>query len=142
MLLESDVVEAVCTKLESCGYHILQKLAPTERGYDIIAEKRAAVCRKLYVEAKGEISSKRNSKRFGKPFNNAQISNHVARAFYMAAQALSDKPEDKVRSGIALPDTEPHRGCIRGIEPVLNQLGVAVFWVKEKSVQIVSTWGV
>ena len=55
---------------------------------------------------------------------------------------LSEKKEGvEVRSGIALPDTERHRFLMENIAPVLVQLGIAVFWVREGGeVEIVSSW--
>jgi Holliday junction resolvase-like predicted endonuclease len=86
MLTEDDVVEAVCQHLQASGYRILSRCATTQRGEDIVAEHPSGVT--LRVEAKGETSSKSVTKRFGKPFDNAQANNHVAKAFYAAAEML------------------------------------------------------
>ena len=68
MLFESDVVDAVCAQLQARGYHIRQKLQVTQRGDDIIAVRQGAPIRELYVEAKGETSSRTTTARYGRPF--------------------------------------------------------------------------
>jgi hypothetical protein len=144
VLFESDVVNAVCTELQARGYQIIQKLHTTEQGDDIIASKRTPPVRELHVEAKGETSSRKSSRRYGKPFDSAQIRVHVGQAFYRAAVALSREEEDvEIRAGIALPDTEGHRSIVDKIAPVLGQLGIAVFWVQAGGeVEVVSPWQV
>ena len=144
MLFESDVVNAVCTELQARGYQIIQKLHTAEQGDDIIALKRTAPVRELHVEAKGETSSRKGSRRYGKPFSSAQIRVHVGQAFYKAAVVLATKGEGvEVRAGIALPNTKGHHSVVDKIAPVLNQLGIAVFWVQEGGeVQIASPWEV
>ena len=142
MLLESDVVDAVCALLESKGYHVQQRLKTTQQGADILAVKGMNLGRELYIEAKGETSSRKGSERYGRPFNSSQIGVHVAQAFYKAAEVLSGTREGvQVRAGIALPDTDRHRARIEKIEPVLNRLGVAVFWVQEGAdMEVDSIW--
>jgi Holliday junction resolvase len=56
MLTENDVVKAVSNKLNAIGYKVVQSLTTNEKGIDIIAQKGDV---KLYVEAKGETSSKK-----------------------------------------------------------------------------------
>jgi hypothetical protein len=142
MLFEADVINAVCKQLESRGYHIRQRLQTTQQGDDIIAVKQTSVPCELYIEAKGETSSRRGSERYGKPFDSAQVRIHVAEAFYKAAEVLSRQHKDvETRVGIALPDNKEHRAVVKKIEPVLNQLEVAVFWVQsDEDVQISSIW--
>jgi len=93
MLKEFQVIKAVCKKLESRGYCILQRLHPHQRGYDIVALKHRTstsdLC--LIIEAKGETSSDKNSSRYGIEFSPAQIRDHVAVALYKAATVLSDR---------------------------------------------------
>jgi hypothetical protein len=142
MLTESDVIDAVSTFLHSQGYEIRQKLSPLQRGHDIIAFKRGTPDRALYIEAKGGTSSKPTTKRYGKPFNGAQVRVHVAEAFYKAATALCGPVSSmETRVGIAFPSTQKHFQRIRDIEPVLRQLKIAIFWVaQDRQVQFVSPW--
>src|SRR5574341_2644059 len=103
MLLEFDVVNAVCVELESRGYTIRQKLQTTQRGDDIHAVKQTPTVRELFVEAKGETSSRKTSGRFGRPFDTAQIKTHVAEALFKTALVLSRKHNGtEIRAGIAL----------------------------------------
>jgi hypothetical protein len=142
MLLESDVIDAVCAKLESNGYTIRQRLGTTQHGDDIIAVKRTSPVRELFIEAKGETSSRTGSERFGKAFDGAQIPIHVAEAFYKSAKVLSRILTGvEVRAGIALPDNRGHRIALQNIAPVLSQLGIAVFWVTaDGKVEVVVDW--
>jgi len=142
MLLESDVVDAVCRELKSEGYQIRQQLGTTQQGDDIIAVKQMRVPREIHIEAKGETSSRKGSERYGKPFDSAQIKIHVAKALYKVAEILSRKYGGiEIRVGIALPDNQGHRAVVQKIEPILNQLEIAVFWVqKDRSVKVASTW--
>lgn len=66
MLTENDIVENLSKFLKLKGYTISQQLTTNQTGIDIIAENESE---KLYIEAKGETSSKETSNRFGKPFN-------------------------------------------------------------------------
>lgn len=142
MLLEFDVVIAVCNELESRGYTIRQKLQTTQRGDDIQAIKQTLSTRELFIEAKGETSSQKTSKRFGRPFDAAQIRTHVAEALFKAASTLSRKHSGtEIKAGIALPNTDRHRATVDAIQPVLNQLGIAIFWVHQSGgVEVISNW--
>lgn len=119
----------------------------------IVAVRKSEPLRELHIEAKGETSSRRGSGRYGSPFSSAQIRVHVAEALYKAAEILSGNYEvvtislkdvdTEVRAGVALPDTGGHRRCIANITAVLEQLGIAVFWVqKNGDVQVVAPWEV
>jgi hypothetical protein len=111
MLFESNVIDATCIKLESFGYTIEQKLTTSQHGDDIIAARSADRPRKVFVEAKGETSSRQKSERYGTPFDSAQVGVHVAEAFYKAALVLSRKMDMdlEIVSAIALPSTKSHR---------------------------------
>ena len=144
LLLEFDVVNAVASELENRGYTISQRLQPTQRGHDIIARKRGPPPLTLYVEAKGETSSRVGSQRFGKPFDSAQTKIHVAEAFFTAAETLAQSPgHEEVKAGIALPNNELHRRYEAAIHQVLMSLGIAVFWVcRDTTVEVNSSWQV
>lgn len=141
MLLESDVINAVCSLLESHGYFIQQKLQTNQQGDDIIAITTGSMPRKLFIEAKGETSSRKGSEHYGKPFDSAQVRVHVAEAFYKSAQVLSRETERDVEilSGMALPDTKLHHYCTENIQPILTRLKIIIFWVDEThNVKVVS----
>ncbi len=142
MLLEFDVIDAVCAKLKAEGYQIHQQLQTSQHGDDIIAVKQMGFTRELHIEAKGETSSRKNSQRYGKPFESADMRIHVAEALYKVAEILSKRHDGiEIRVGIALPDSQIHRALVKKIEPVLNQLEVAFFWVqKDCTVHVESNW--
>lgn len=138
MLHESDVISSVCAHLERQDYKIIQKLAETERGDDVIAIDGSG--RKCFIEAKGETSSKENSARYGRAFSSSQVGVHVAKAFYRAAQMKEENPHD-CQVGIALPATSPHRRAIGKIENTLARLAIEVFWVHgDGSVDVQGNW--
>ena len=130
MLYEQDVVEVVCKILDQHGYKLDKVCTISERGFDIIASQTSPRRIRLYVEVKGETSSRVNSKRYGKPFNIGQVRIHVAVALYKSAEALSLPKEDfEVRAAIALPNNQKHRDIIERIAPALYQWDIGIFWV-------------
>ena len=139
MLTENDVIEAVCNKLEDMDYEIRQRLHTSEPGIDIIAVKDNFT---LMIEAKGETSALETSSRYGKPFNQNQIKNHVGKALLVASKLISDY-RDSTGFGvaIALPDNDGHRKVVGDIEYAMHKLGVYVFWVKDFNiVEIKLSW--
>ena len=142
MLFEYDVIEAVCEYLQLYGYHIDQKLRPNQQGDDIIASKSGNQKRALFIEAKGETSSRNTSNRYGKPFSSSQVRVHVAEALFKTIEVLSrNQVGDEVKAGMAFPETQKHRSMIEKIKPILHELGIAIFWVgKDMKVQVESTW--
>ena len=144
MLSETDIIDAVCKKLESLGYKIRQRAKTTERGIDIIAIKDDTLPIELYIEAKGEMSTKSATARHGKKLESADMQINVAEALYKVVAILSVRAErDQVMVGVAFPENKEYQKFVHVIKPVLNQLGVAVFWVKQKgTVEIASPWGV
>lgn len=140
MLYEWDIIEAVCKFLSSQGYEIVQRLTESQRGDDIIAVSSDGR-EKIFIEAKGETSSKKGSARFGKSFSRAQVRDHVANAFYKAAQKLHNNEEQSVRSGIALPKKQDHLDMVKGIKLALANLQIEVFWVNSKGlVEVAGNW--
>jgi Holliday junction resolvase-like predicted endonuclease len=135
MLTESQVIEAVCQYLRRKGWRIVSRCSESERGDDVVAEHKASGVVAV-IEAKGETSSKRHTNRFGLAFNSRQVSSHVARAFFRAAQTVGSA----TRGAIALPRTDLHVDRVRKIEPALRKLRVEVFWVDAR--ERVSTSGI
>jgi hypothetical protein len=137
MLSEIDVINAVSKQLESMGYEIRQRLKITQSSIDVVAMKAGSLPIELYIEAKGEVG------RAGKKLESADMLSNVAEALYKAVAVLSLRGErDQVMVGIAFPENKDYQKYVQGIEPVLNQLGIAVFWVKPKGiVEIASPWG-
>ena len=129
MLTENDIIDAVCDYLVADGYKILERRYTDQKGIDIVARHPQAAGR-LLIEAKSETSSDPRTKRYGKPFDDAQVGVHVAEAFRTAAklQAETQGMEDSV--GIALPQTSLHQKHLSGIKSALDSLGIVVYFVQ------------
>jgi hypothetical protein len=142
VLYEDDVVEAVCRYLERNNYLIRQSLTSVQRGHDIIADKQGDPTWRLYVEAKGEGSSKPTTARYGSSFNSAQVFDHVAKAVLKALRVASwDTTGPQSRAGIALPENTAHVKEIKIVSRALRNIGIAVFWVdQEKNVHVEAPW--
>ena len=130
MFNENDVVAIVERYLRKSGWTIVAARGTDQRGPDIEAAHSTSG-RLLYVEAKGETSARRGSRRFGKPFNRSQVRDHVANAFYAAAKVRS-RQRTRLRplSAIALPRNPPHEDLVTAIAGALVRLGIAVLWVE------------
>lgn len=129
MLDENDVIEAVCIYLKNQEFTILSKCTTNQTGDDIVANHISSEYH-LYIEAKGETSSKQKTNKYGQSFNSGQMLDHVAKAFYRAAKMLQHNDRDLPRRvGIALPDNQYHRQHVHAIEQSLNKLDITVFWV-------------
>lgn len=124
MLTESNVIAAVCRLLETHGFEITQRLVETQQGDDIIAIDRDSKI-ELVIEAKGETSSKLHTARYGQPFSSAQVSDHVAKALFRAAQAVGTNRVPAV----ALPMNLLHVAAIEKVSNAMRQLNIEVFWV-------------
>lgn len=142
MLYEDDVVNAVCRYLERNDYVIRQSLTSAEHGHDIIAAKQGDPTWTLYVEAKGEGSSKATTARYGSSFNSGQVFDHVAKAVLKALRVASwDSTEPPSRAGIALPENAAHLKEVEMVSRALRNAGVAVFWVgQDKRVHVEPPW--
>ena len=127
MLTENEVVEFVCSYLCDNGYLINQKLSTTQTGVDIIATNSSGVS--CYIEAKGATSSKAESLRFGKEFNQSQVKTHVGMALVAAFKVLNEFPESL--SMVALPNNVRHKNLIDTMRlPILNS-GINILLVSE-----------
>lgn len=124
MLTENDVIKAVALHLQDDGWNIEKCSSTVQRGFDILARKGQS---SIAIEAKGETSSKRETNRYGRPFNGSQRMSHVSRAFYKAATVVSKGIH---RAGIALPYTEGHMKLVEDIAPALATLNIVVFSVQ------------
>ncbi len=142
MLYESDVIDAVCRHLAGHGFTILQRLSTTQHGIDIIASREEPSPMELSIEAKGETSERKESQRFGKPFDSAQVKIHVAEAIYAAAALISSPQVHPYRRvAVAFPQDPLHQRYAASVQPALTALTVGVFWVTDdKKVSLVAPW--
>jgi len=125
MLTEYEVIKCVCNFLETHYFYINQQLKENERGDDIIASNKKN--QKIYIEAKGQTSSKKGSNRYGKAFSSAQILTHISGALY---RAISMKEKYCSYVGIALPETKNHILRIQNIHNTLETINIEIFWVR------------
>ena len=88
LLDENDVIQYLISFLVKKGYGLVSSCITTKRGYDIVMQKGG---RDLYIEAKGETSSKDNTNRYNKPFTHSQKKHHVAMAIFKTLQTKSEK---------------------------------------------------
>ncbi len=126
MFTENDVIEYVKSHLDKQGYDKLRSCDTTQQGYDIVAEKDG---KKLYVEAKGQTSSKQYSNRFNKEFTHSQKKGHVAKAIYKAMKTQTMEKNCEV--AIAFPSTDIHIKLIKNVLPQLKKLGILIFIVDD-----------
>jgi len=134
MLTENQIVKKVTEFLKRKGYKIKQSLNTTQKGIDIIAQNNSE---EIYIEAKGETSSLKNSKRYGEPFNKNQVKIHISAALLATIKVISKKPSgDKTKTGIALPDNNEHRSIIHEIKPILKKLDIQIFWVDNTKILV------
>lgn len=125
MLTESDVILSVCDFLEDHNFIIQQRLNEQEKGDDIVAVNEEGEY--FYIEAKGQTSSKADSKAFGKEFSDSQKLSHVSRALY---RAIKMKDQNNSYAGIALPETKKHITLVNDIQKTLQAIEIEVFWVQ------------
>lgn len=136
MLTESNVIAAVCLFLDTHGFSVEQRLVETQKGDDIIAVDHDCN-RELVIEAKGETSSKPHTARYGKAFSSAQVTDHVAKALFRAAQTVGTKRV----SAVALPKNRLHVAAIERVSNAMRQLNIEVFWVlPDHTVQLAGFW--
>lgn len=128
MLFESDVINFVCDYLEKNDYQILQRLYGYQKGVDIKAEKSS---RLILIEAKGETSEDKRTKRYGKEFSNSQVHKHVSVALYKCSEMLTSFENDSnFIVAMALPFNKNHINALNKISKVISTLEIVVFWVK------------
>jgi len=136
MLREGEVITAVCSYLKRHGCTIIEKRDVSERGTDIDAKERKSGTRVL-IEAKGNTSSKKMTRRYGMPFNRNQVRSHVASAFLKTAQLRSSKSSSSARVGMAFPRTSNHLSFVGELSHALKVLRIEVFWVDEKTHRVI-----
>ncbi|MBO0474496.1 hypothetical protein JZO86_12385 [Enterococcus ureasiticus] len=112
------------------GYTIERYATTTQTGIDIEAFRAK---QKICIEAKGATSSMEDSARYGMPFNDNQVKNHIGKAVVAALKVLNQDDKHTI-SAIALPDNSMHKKQIDQIQRPLKQLGIKVFLVSKDSV--------
>ena len=132
MLTEDNILEILSNYLTAKGYQEKRRANTLQTGVDLVTENDHEI---LYIEAKGETSSKPGTRRFGNAFNHNQIKSHISRAILAAFEVISEKPGGlKTQAAIAFPDNEGHRRLINKILPALNHSNIRVYLVSFDSV--------
>lgn len=127
---ENDVIDYACWFLEKHGYSVISKKNTYQQGIDITA-KHTTSGEMFFVEAKGNTSSKINTPKFGEPFSNSQVKNHVSAAFFCVAKIREENPCENSRIAIAVPDNKNYRSNLEKIKNALSVLRVEVIYVSE-----------
>ena len=121
---ENEVIEAVKAALVKRGWKIVSFATTMQAGIDVHATHGTEV---LYVEAKGNTSSKEGSNRHGLIQTGSQHFIQVAAALLKCAELRSAEPAACV--AIAVPLHSRMKARIDRIEPVLRSADIAVLWV-------------
>lgn len=124
LLDENDVINYLIEYLEGQGYYIIDSCNTSKQGYDIVMEKDG---RELYIEAKGDTSSKEKTNRYSKPFALSQKKHHVAMAIFKTLQTKTKKENCDI--AIALPSDDVHKKLINSVHKQLEKLDITVFFV-------------
>jgi hypothetical protein len=135
MLREDNVIDAVRELLNRNHWTIESIAYAHQKGDDIVAAKNGA---RLLVEAKGEGSSKAESRRYGQRFTGNQVGSHVGVA---VVRALRWVTQGIARPALAFPDNADHRARVDPITPALAQVGIGIFWVTPQcEVRLAAPW--
>lgn len=134
MLNENCVTEILAKYFESLEYEIITKLTTIQKGIDLIVkDKKGNV---TYIEIKGATSANVTSNRYGKPFDNNQINNHIAKALLATFKTMSINRSKNNRFAVAFPNTTKHKEVLIKIKYVLDKLNITIYLVSKNHVQI------
>lgn len=135
MLYELDVIEAICSELETKGYMIVsRKKELRHNGVDIIAKKvEFNINERYFIEVVGGTSSDPKSKKYGEPFDSSQCKVHVAEQLYACAEILSSPKIEGITYKVAMAfyDNEYYRNYIGPIKNTLKTLNIDVIFVND-----------
>lgn len=125
---ENAVIESVCNRLQAQGCEVTQRLTTTQHGVDIVAHNPENG-QQFYIEAKGATSSKEGSPGFGKPFDQRQIFNRVAKGVFTSLQLRAKHPDrESAHVILALPDAPRFRSYITPVLQSLQEAGIKVWF--------------
>jgi len=118
VLTEDVVVYRVRDHLLADGWEIVSLAMPDQQGTDVVATRDGL---RLEVEAKGAGSSKPGTARYGKEFNQAQVTEKVGAAVLKALAVVS---AGRAQAAIAFPDLPLYRRLTRPVQRALRQLAI------------------
>ena len=126
LLNENDVVQAVHKYLEEKGFEV-ESANTKETGIDIFGRKNDE---HWIIEAKGETSSEKSSKRYGKLMTKNQHYSQVSTCLYKLIQRKNKEVSKKgFNYGMAFPKNTIFKDLIKSIYPTLSKLEISIFWV-------------
>jgi hypothetical protein len=127
VITENKVVEVVAGYLTAKNWRIVSTAKTIQHGPDVVALSSSG--REIWIEAKGQTSSKQGTNRFGKEFNRNQKEDHLGRALLKCCQYLSDRAD--LILAIALPNDDLDSDLVRRISPALQRLKILTILVNE-----------
>lgn len=131
MIDENAVTHATARYLERQGFKVVQELDATERGVDIVAN-HSQTGRTLLIESKGGTSTRVGSARYGRPYNQSQVFDRVAKGFYTAAVLHAGRDDPATQSvALAMPNTEHFRRYASDVLQVASKVGITFFMVNQ-----------
>jgi len=125
VITENDVIERVSAYLAQRNWRVESTASTFEHGPDVIA--RSDVGKEIWIEAKGQTSSKEGSRRYGKEFSRSQKEDHLGRALLKCCQYISERSDLIV--AVALPNDDVNSDLITRIGAVLQKLKIVSFLV-------------
>lgn len=132
MLTENEIIDIIISYYSNLGYSNTKKNYTNQKGIiDLVFQKDKNT---VFVEAKGETSSKPNSSNFGNPFSSSQVRNHIANSIYQIFTVLKYKTEHTFFI-LAFPDNADHRNYLEPIKHVLKEININVLLI-DKNKQI------
>jgi hypothetical protein len=132
MFYDSDVIEGVCSYLESQGFRVLSRKVDTNLAKNDIRALSPDGSFEVIIEAKGDVVSEEGNSDYGKPLNLDHCRRHVADANVRAAILLRKGGEKALFAGIALPKTEEYVKAIGSVEKSLKRRKVEIFWMDSR----------
>ncbi len=130
LMNENDVVQAVSEYLIQQGFKV--KSATTQQtGIDIQGIKSNE---QWIIEAKGETSSEKSSKRYGKIMTKSQHYSQVSTCMFKIMQELKKSSSNKKTNlGMAFPKNKIFLELVDSIYPSIKKVGIKVLWVNKDS---------
>jgi hypothetical protein len=130
---ENQVIEALKKHLLARGYAFVSECSTTMQGIDLVMKKDN---HEIWVEAKGDTSSREGSSRFGMKFNDQQCNDHFSRAFFKSCQMRDEAKRSKkdTRIAIAFAHTKHYQKYCDRTNETRKELGIGLFWIKAAGV--------
>lgn len=133
MLTENNIVDYLENYFQGKGGKIICKSNTKQTGIDLQVEINGKTC---WIEAKGASSSKTYTSRFGLPFTNNQITNHITRAILKTLKIQSKTDKRKSKYIIAFPSEDNHRKQLGLLRDRLAEINIEIYLVSKDKIEI------